>query len=208
MKQITHLHPLPKLSPWVRLILSLPLYACLACTDRDHLAIQYVPQCCKWALHCKSKTNLCLCSLHLFVRWSIRKKFLPYIFINTVYFIPVYSRIHVDVWSKVEGSFIYCQNQETSVIIRCVQKTTAECSIIFACVLKTTVEWWMCKLGNAHILSLLFYTMLKNMFSFKNFHPSTHLVTDAPDMCRHEVWLHIVSITFAWLQPKLLANFY
>jgi len=29
--------------------------------------------------------------------------------------------------------------------------------------------------------------MLKTMFSFKNFHPSTRLVTDAPDVCRHEV---------------------
>ena len=120
----------------------------------------------------KAKLICCLCSLHLFVRWSIRKKFLSYIFINTVYFIPVYSQIHVDERSKVEGSLIYYWNQETSLTIRCVQKTTAECSVIFACVLKTTAEWWMSKLGNAHILSLLFYTMLKTMFSFKNFHPN------------------------------------
>jgi hypothetical protein len=147
----------------------------------------------------RAKLIWCLCSLHLFVRWSLRKKFLSYIFINTVYFIPVYSQIHSDVWSKVEGSFIYYQNQETSVIIRCVWKTTDECSIIFACVLKNTAGWWMCKLGNAHMLSLLFYIMLKNIFSLKNFHPSTHLVTDAPDMCRHEVRLHVVSIISVWL---------
>lgn len=107
-----------------------------------------------------AKLIWCQCSLHLFVRWSIRKIFLSYILINTVYFIPVYSQIHVDVWSKVEGSFIYLENQETSVIVRCVQKTNAEC--------------WMCKLGNAHILSLLFY-YVETTFSLKNFPTNTCL---------------------------------
>jgi hypothetical protein len=106
MKQITHLHPLPKRSPWVELIPSLPhmpawraqtgailpFSMCLKVVNEHYIA--------------RAKLIWCLCSLHLFVRWSVRNTFLCYIFINTVYFIPVYSKMHADVWSKVEGSFI------------------------------------------------------------------------------------------------------
>lgn len=133
MEQLTHLHPWPQLSPSVELMPSLP-----------HMPAWHAQAGTIWpfSMYLKvvnehyiatAKLICCLCSLHLFVRRSIRKKFLSYIFINTVYFIPVYSQICVDVWTKVKGSFIYYQNQETSLIIRCVQKTTAEYSVICLC---------------------------------------------------------------------------
>ena len=152
MKQITDLHPLPKLCPWVELYFTTP-YACLVCSGTIlpcNICLKVVNE----HYIAREKLIWCQCSLHLFVRWSIRKK--VYIFINKVYFILVYGQIHADVWSKMEGSFIYYQHQETSVIVRCVQRTTAECSVIFTCVLKTIAECWMCTLGNAHVLSLLF----------------------------------------------------
>jgi hypothetical protein len=133
MEQLTHLHPWPQLSPWVELKPSLPHMPAWRAQAGTILAFSMCLKVVNEHYIATEKLICCLCSLHLFVRWSIRKKFLSYIFINTVYFIPGYSQICAEVWTKVEGSFIYYQNQETSVIIKCVQKTTAEYWVICLC---------------------------------------------------------------------------